>query len=253
MSERAQGLLLIVLVLLAAFVLSKVVGPSSSLVLLFALLAVNAARVSYRNRQSRKELTRIIHFLQSRDAAEREELLERIGSPPLVHYLREILAAKGVVEREGDTERFPFPDLYRRRVEILYWGSWSASAALLLTAGFASMSTAARATLFVIAMIAGFMARVLSRVERQFRTIIEVTPFRVSEIGFDGSRRTVLFNRYLELHNEPKYQRMRLSPGNAAMGITLDYRRLGFERLAGLIVSYGRFRAEDQSAPSAAK
>jgi len=247
MSERSQGLLLLGLFVLAAFVLDKVAGASAWTILLLVVIAFRDAPAAYRSRQDRKALALLIDMLRSQQSIVRESMLGQIQSPQLVGYIREVLAADGSEEREGDVERFPFPGSLRRRVEIGYWLLWLVSAAVLSFAAFTEMTAASRIVALVIAAAAGATAYYMIQVQRRFATIIEVTPFRVSEIWGDGTKRTVLFNRYLELHHEPRRRRLRLSPGDSQFGIGLDYRRLAFNRLLQLVIEYGGFQVGESS------
>jgi len=70
------------------------------------------------------------------------------------------------------------------------------------------------------------------------------------ELFPDGQSRTVLFSHYLELHNEPKEQRLRLTPDASDPGIVLDYRRMGFDRLVDLIMTYGDFETSNSDSPA---
>lgn len=90
-----------------------------------------------------------------------------------------------------------------------------------------------------------------ARSERSYDSLVEITPFRVSELFPDGRMRTVLFNGYLELHHEPKLRQLRLTPNPQDPGIILDFRRMGFDRMVELIVRYGRFRSDSTTSASA--
>ena len=89
-----------------------------------------------------------------------------------------------------------------------------------------------------------------SRRQRTFASVIEITPFRLTERAADGTSRTLLFNRYLELHNEPRRQRAILTAGGPDGAILLDYRRMAFNRLASLVMQYGGFQPDESEARS---
>jgi hypothetical protein len=159
-----------------------------------------------------------------------------------------ILDQDGTNEVVGDVEQFPFPRGLRRLAARAYWGAWVLAFTMLMVAAFAAAPLWLRCLPIVVAASAAYGAWLASCRERSYDSVIEITPFRVSELFPDGRMRTVLFNRYLELHHEPQLKRLRLTPNPEDPGIILDFRRMGFDRMVDRIIEYGQFQPD--SSPS---
>jgi len=249
MTERQRSLILLAVVIIGCV---AIVRANDSVPFQLVLLVVFLARVllgTYRAREGRNALSQILATLRSQDHAGRQAILERIPSPRLRGYLEEVLRSDGSEAREGDVEQFPYPRSMQRRWVRSYWLATIAGAAALLWAALA-----AKATAFwrLIAIVSGVSAVASawwsSKQQRALASVIEITPFRLTERAADGTSRTLLFNRYLELHNEPSKQRAILTAGGPDGAILLDYRRMAFNRLASLVMQYGGFRPDEPEA-----
>ena len=161
-----------------------------------------------------------------------------------------VIQNDGAEEQDGDVERFPYPDGLRRFVLRRYWTLWGLAALLLLLSGFSAMWMPLRIGGAVLAGVFGALAWRASREERALESVIEVTPFRVSECFPDGMRRTLSLGGSLVLRNEPERQRVMLASVNEDLGIPLDYRRMGFARLYDLVRRYGGFEQSDALPPA---
>lgn len=177
-------------------------------------------------------------------------MLAQLEPPKLRDAVAAILAKDGSDEQSGDVERFPFPDglgrVYRRR----YWVFWSLTVVVLLLVSFAEMQVVVRILAVAIAAMLAYGVWTSDRRERSVQSVLEVTPFRISEMHPNGLTRTISWNRHLELHNEPERMRWRLgATRDQKQGILLDYRRMGFARLFELVIQYGQFQNADEPAP----
>jgi hypothetical protein len=250
MSERTRGILLLIAVLLLGSVLYRVVGSSVAPLLVFAVTsALNVFRA--RRREHRQTLDSLLSHLRSLGQDERLAALDTIAHPTLRAYVEAALARDGSDERVGDVERFPFSRAERRRADVTYWIGWGVAVASLAWAALGDMARVWRAAILVPAAVGGLVAWAAARRQRRYSSVLEVTPFRLTEEWPDGLRRTVMFNRYLELENEPAQKRVILRPGGAGSeGIAIDYDRLGFRRLMELVVAYGGFAIEKDESPA---
>ena len=249
MSERSRGLLLLAGFLLLAAALYRVVGNSVGPMLAFAVTSAHNALQAAKRREQRQTLDNLLNHLRALGQEARADFLAQITHAKLRAYLEAALARDGSDERAGDVERFPFSRAKRRRAATRYWLGWGGAALSLVWAAVGEMPRVWRGVLLFPAALGAALAWVAARRQHQLASVLEVTPFRLTEVWPDGLRRTVLFNRYLELENQPKQRRVLLRPGGAdGDGIALDYERMGFHRLMDLVVSYGGFKIENDEA-----
>lgn len=249
MTERTRGVLLLAAFLLLASALYRVVGNSVGPMLAFAVTSGFNAIQAARRREQRQTLDNLLNHLRALGQEARRDALAQIAHPRLRAYLEAALERDGSDERAGDVERFPFSRAERRRAALWYWAGWAVAATALACAALASMPRFWRGALLVPAAAGATVAWLAARRQRRLGSVLEVTPFRLTETWPDGLRRTVLFNRYLELENQARQKRVMLRPGGAEVeGIALDYERLGFHRLMELVVRYGGFKVEEDEA-----
>ena len=251
MTERQRGLILLTVVLIG---FAAIFRANEDVPFQLALVVVVLVRVllgTYRAREGRNALSQILATLRSQDRAGRQAILDRIPSQRLRSYLEEVLRNEGSEEREGDVEHFPYPRSLQRRWARAYWLATIAGAAALLWAAIMAKAAAVwRVAAIAFGVLAVASAWWSSRRQRTFASVIEITPFRLTERAADGTSRTLLFNRYLELHNEPRRQRAILTAGGPDGAILLDYRRMAFNRLASLVMQYGGFQPDESEARS---
>ena len=246
MTERQRGLILLAIAFVGCVAIVRASGDAPFQFVLLIVVLVRVVLAAYRGREGRNALSQILATLRSQDRAGRQAILDRIPSPRLRGYLEEVLRSDGSEEREGDVEQFPYPRSLQRFWVRSYWLATTGGAAALLWAAIAAETS----SFWRLAAILGGVLAVAgawwsSQRQRTFASVIEITPFRVTERAADGRSRTLLFNRYLELHNEPRKQRAILTAGGPDGSILLDYRRMAFNRLASLIMQYGGFRPEE--------
>lgn len=242
MSDRNQALLLIALVLLAGSALFRLAGDSIAPAILVGFVAARGVRAIIVHRRDRRALARILSELRALPRDTREAALTGLKPITLQAYLREVLEKDGSDERDGDVERFPFPGALRRRYATAYWVALVGAAVPLASAAIVpSLETLLRSSLLVAGALALGLAWLVGRQQRALGTVLEISPFRITEVWPEGLRRTLLFNRYLELVNQPRRRRALLRPAGATDAIVIHYSRMGFERLAELVLSYGGF------------
>jgi hypothetical protein len=129
----------------------------------------------------------------------------------------------------------------RRQATLLYWMMWAIALGLLAASALSSASVLFRILGVTLAAICALVARWASKREVLLQSVLEITPFRISELLPDGMIRTLSWNNYLELRNEPARSRFVLTAGRTDEGIPLDYRRMGFTRLVDRVRTYGKF------------
>jgi hypothetical protein len=220
-----------------------------------ALFAVVGAISTWRNRRQREReiaFWSVVWQLRQASAGDRARMLAELEPEHLRTKVEAILSHDGSNEAVGDVEQFPYPLGLRRLANRAYWFMWALAVSMLITAAAIPAPVWLRCIPLVVAGCGAYAAWSASQRERSFASVIEVTPFRVSELFPDGRVRTVLFSWYLELHHEAQHQRLRLTPKRDEPGIILDCRRMGFDRLVELVVRYGDFRPvpSDSSASS---
>jgi hypothetical protein len=231
-------------VLVAALLLG--VSPESLL-----LAAVITSVSSWRARRKAAKATAfwsVVWKLRHATNDERTRMLAELEPAKLREEVTRVLAADGSEERVDGLEQFPFPKTLIKQTTRLYWTMWVFSIALLAISAFTAGPMAYRLAGVAVAGLCGFVAFRAWQREDAFQTIIEVTPFRISELHPNGLIRTIQWNQYLELRNEPQRSCVRLSSGEHDEGLALDYRRMAFTRLLELVREYGRF-SKAESAP----
>jgi hypothetical protein len=187
---------------------------------------------------------RRVAYLRALDPADAEARLNRMWSDSARRALTGLLRDEGAIESDGATERFPFPRSVRRDASILFWVLATAAVSAFAVLTFASqvrdwIGWAAWLAGAALALGAGWARREA----RALASVLEVSRFGVTEIADDGTRRALRWTQPLLLRNRPKKRRLDLySAARPDSVISLDYRRLGFERLLRSIVEYGGFR-----------
>jgi len=208
------------------------------------LFVLSAAYSTWRNRRRRSQAQTfwgLVWKLRHAAADERAKLMDELEPSTLRAQVERVLARDGSDERSGDIEQFPFPQGLRRQATLLYWSMWALALGLLAASAFSAAPLVFRVFGIVIAAICALMALWASKREVLLQSVVEITPFRISELLPDGVIRTLSWNNYLELRNEPARSRLVLSAGPTDEGIPLDYRRMGFTRLVDRVRTYGRF------------
>ena len=166
-----------------------------------AALAIGAAVSTWRNRKRRKEdgaFWSIVWQLRQASTADRARMLAELEPAKLRNRVAEILDQDGTNDIVGDVEQFPFPRGLHRLAARAYWGAWAVALIMLAVAALVPAPLWLRCLPVLVAASAAYGAWLAARRERTYESVIEITPFRVTELFPDGSMRTVLFSRYLE-------------------------------------------------------
>ncbi len=185
--------------------------------------------------------------LAALDPADAETQLSRMWSDSARRELAGLLRDEGVVERDGITERFPFPRSARDAASTLFWVLVIASAGCFcLIAVVSTLHTRMAWVAWVIGAGFAIGAGWARRQARTLASVLEVSHFGVTEVADDGARKVLRWTQSLLLQNRPRKGRLDLySPDRPECLIHIDYRRLGFERLLRSIVEYGGFRPQE--------
>lgn len=243
--------LLVVVVVAAAYA----AGVPSNSITLFAVASVFSAWHGRRARRRRDAFQSIIRELRAADRETRARMLHDLEPRALRDAVAQVLGRDGSEESDAGVERFPYPEGLRRFIARKYWILWGATTLLLLIGAFSDAWMSLRLLSLAVAGACGYGAWKTARREAGLQSVIEVTPFRVSELLPGGDRTTLLFGRYLELRDEPAKQRMLITGGSDDTGIALDYRRMGFDRLVELVLLHGGFHqsaaGEEPATPEA--
>lgn len=212
-----------------------------------AIVIVAVTLSTWRARR-RRTLWATVWRLRQASIHDRGSMLATLEPPKLREQVRAILAQDGSNQAERDIERFPFPLGLRRLATRAYWTTWVLGLVVMATISTVPDTLPGlRYFLFAILAFCVYAAWRTLQNERSYDTVIEVTPFRVSELFPDGRTRTLSFHGQLVLHHEPKRRRLRIAPNERDSGIVLDFRLMGFDRLVDLIVSYGGFRGQEET------
>ncbi len=221
---------------------------------LLAIFVVSAAYSTWRTRKRSNEAQtfwNVVWAVRHAAAEDRARLVEELEPAMLRANVERVLARDGSDERLGDVEQFPFPLGLRRQATLLYWIMWALALGLLTASALSEASPFARILAVALATLCALVARWASHREVLLQSVVEITPFRISELLPNGTIRTLSWNNYVELRNEPAMSRWVVSAGLADEGIPLDYRRMGFSRLVDRARTYGRFPTSDSSPPTA--
>lgn len=185
---------------------------------------------------------RAIRFLLRLDKEERKQALAEMSDGEVEREIRAGLDEEPLSDNPPPVERFPFPRRMTRDVVFTYaigvvaavsgiaLGAFTASITLRL-AGAATALVAALTTILV-----GFQKSKL------FASAIEISPFAISQVWADGTRRTMLWREVWFLRNRPWLGRLDLLAADRRTGIHLHYDRVAFKRAFELVVDYGGFR-----------
>jgi len=191
MSEERLTLLFAALIALGGWTLTRLVGPMAGSVSAMAIITLVQ---TYRHRRKNRH-EQLLAKLRRADPAEHARLLSEISDVQIRQALRSALEREGRAGVDGNAERFPFPDSFRRSVNRQYWFRWALCASALVAAGILRESSLFWSlTVLTIGVVLLFGVWRSSKLQEALQTILVVSPFGVSELWPDGWQRTVLFN-----------------------------------------------------------
>jgi hypothetical protein len=178
--------------------------------------------------------------------SEQEAGIARIWSASGRQWLRDALAGEGMVEQDGNVERFPFSKHDQEQSRRTFWFAVIAAGVCLVLALFVeSLSAWWKYVIAALGVLLGLSAvHDLFRL-RHLATVLEVSPFRVAIRYPAGKMRYLLLAGPLELEHKPKSGRLELRSTGATDFIPIDCERIGVARAIDLIVQYGGFKDQD--------
>ncbi len=192
---------------------------------------------------------RAVRAMRSLDPARQRALISKMWLSIDRKFYHKRLAAEGAPERAGAVERFPFGATDLRENAMLFWlTAFSNSAVLVVLFVFRALPRWSAWLLWAVAIGLMLLLAWLRRRERHLRTVLEISPFAISEEAEDGTRRTIQWSEPLILWNRPRLGRAQLHVAGRADYIAIDYSRLAFERIANLVIDHGGFPREVGSA-----
>jgi hypothetical protein len=197
---------------------------------------------------------RTIRHLNRLDPERRRAIVKNIRPYIDRTYYDQRLRHEGEPEVGGAVERYPFSPRERREQAFLYWAIVLIASLVLLVlmiVSHASIMERGVSAVVVTACVAALWF--LRNKGERLETILEVSPFGITEVHADGSRRHVSWDAALQLRVNGRRSRVELAPlGTNRDFIALDFDRLGFNRLMEHVIEYGGFRPALQGAQQAA-
>jgi hypothetical protein len=191
---------------------------------------------------------RAIRFLLRLDAEGRKLALAEMVDDEVQREIREGLDEEPVAEGPPPVERFPFPRRMTRDLAITYAiGTLVALGGVALAA--LTSSPGVRLTGATTTLVAALATIITSwRRSNLLASAIEISPFAISQVWLDGSRRTMLWRDVWILRNRPWLGRFEVLAADRRTGIHLHYDRVAFKRALELVLDYGGFRPPTASA-----
>lgn len=194
---------------------------------------------------------RMVRALRRLDPAFRHQFIRSINSAIVGEYYDARLRAEGEPDTTGLVERYPFSPSDAREESVRYWTVMVIGASALATPlVWPHMRTwQLSAALVVVVLSVGTLVLIRRRI-RHLDTVLEVSPFSLTEVQPDGTRRTITFNQPLAFRLNRWRGRIVLAtaPGPRREAIVLDFDRLGFNRLLACVMIWGGF-VRQQPAP----
>lgn len=180
-----------------------------------------------------------LRYMRGLDLAEQDRLIDRSWLSVTRQFYREAREADGTPEKEGNVERFPFGRSDRRHNRIAFWVLVPVVLAIYVVAfALGSLPRGLAWGLWVAATLLMLVLAWLRARDRHLCTVLEVSPFALTEIAEDGSRRTVQWSQPIWVRNRPRLGRVELGVGGHPEYIALDYSRLGIIRIVDLVAEY---------------
>jgi len=203
-------------------------------------LASYAAVAAWRaRRRAVRDAAQLIRQLPNQ---EREAVVAGLSDEGMRNALSHLMSSDQPLPDQACVARFYCAPGSRRD---LRWGVGRPLLALTGCLAIIGVSGAINPTLNLLcasgALLAGFlMVWRLLRLARADR-IIEVSPFNLTEISGNGSRRILSWRQPLVLQYREMYHRLEVGPEGSTDRIYVDTSVLEFRRAVGLIIEYGGF------------
>ena len=180
------------------------------------------------------------------DVQAQRDLLEHTWLAVTRQFFRDAVDEAGQPVADGAIETFPFPATRIRENTIAFWlVAALAFAALVTVFTGRSLPSGAQWTLWTLGFLsAGLLAAIMSRA-KHLRSRLEISPFALSLVAADGTRRTFQWSATLAARNHWWRRRVDVYCAGHAEPIPLDYGRLGFTRICGLVRRYALRDSQD--------
>jgi hypothetical protein len=232
-SDTRLTLVLAALTILCGMALYRLIGPVAGSGTVVALIALfNTHRL--RRARLRQEL---LAELRAQASIAHAASLDAVSDKALRAQLAKDLAQEGAVEYQGDLARFHFPASFQRWATRRYWSGWVlGTSALLVSALSPTLSASWRSIWLVIGVICTVRVWRASHRQAALSTILEVTPYSVSEVWPNGVRRTVALGSHAVLAATTNGDLALLNTATG-VGISVSTHRLGFHELKTLLTS----------------
>jgi len=193
-------------------------------------------------------LLRIRSFLQVRNARHRfrgltptlqNHLIERSWLSVSRDFYSETQEPEGLPEKDGNIERFPFSRTDRRDNHVAFWLVAALVLALYSVAFvIGGLPRSVAWALWITATLLSLLLAWLRSRDLHLGTVLESSPFTLTEIAEDGSRRTVQWSQPLWARNRPWLRRVEIRVAGRPEYIALDYTRLAIGRVFDLVEEY---------------
>jgi len=189
----------------------------------------------------RRSLRQDAEVLRRLTEADRERILAEHPDQELRHALRDDVA----LADQGGVARFHFAPgtrrLMARRARNAALGATAGPLIIIVSDAVSPLLNMLCGTAAACCIaVAAWRVHRLRRMDMTF----EVSPFNLTEIGADGSRRVLPWRQPLVLRNRPSRRCVEVGPRGSKEVIRLDYHLLEFYRAVELVLHYGGFVEE---------
>lgn len=197
----------------------------------------------------RARILRNVEALSSADPELATAMIDRMWSGHARRHYRAAVAGEGAIDQDGTTERFPFLRSAQRRADQMFWTTAILAFALLTSLFVVRWPSAIGWGVWIAGFILAGVAGMWRSHARQRATLIEITPWEISQREPTGQRRDMLrWSQPLLLQNQPARRRVLLTAERGEPRIELHYARVGFGRLLSLVLERGGFIATSADA-----
>jgi hypothetical protein len=192
----------------------------------------------------RWQVRRVVHMYRAMDPVTQRMEIQRIWMAGARFQLRRLLEAEGAADTSSLAESYPFAVGAKRAVGVIFWVTATAAALCLgaLVVGPRRVPAHWGWPLWALATALIFVAAALRIRTRHLESMLELTPYAISETWPDGARRTIRWGGPLLLRYRRWLRRLELSVPGQATVICLDLDRIGIDRAVRLTLEYGRFQ-----------
>ena len=223
----------------------RVGGGYDGAVQAWIIIGLALGALIYREVREAVAFSRLLHELRSLDRGDRSDVLARILDAQVRERLAAHVARDPVNPSVPPVDRFSFPQSLRQSTLITYWIAILVAAGLIISAILWTPAVTPAIVLVFAALVLAGYAWWLHRRIPYLDSTLEISPFAISEVYPDGSRRTLLWRDAHWLINRRRSRRLDVTTANVRERIQVHYQRLEFYRAVKLVIEYGGFRPGD--------